>query len=82
MPLKIAAKINPKDEGFFNAAVKPLLADPRIEFMGEINNTEKNYVLGDAYALLYPVKYPAPFGLVMVEPWRVGYPSLHFSVVL
>ncbi len=78
MPLKIAAKIDKADEAFFNEAVKPLLADPRIEFIGEINNTEKNYFLGDAYALLYPIKYPDPFGLTMVEAMACGVPVIAF----
>lgn len=78
MPLKIAAKVHKDDEAFFNETVKPLLADPRIEFIGEINNTEKNMLLGDAYALLYPIKYPKPFGLTMVEAMACGVPVIAF----
>jgi len=78
MKLKIAARIDKADEAFFNDAIKPLLADPRIEFIGEINNTEKNFLLGDACALLNPIKYPIPFGLAMVEAMACGVPVIAF----
>jgi len=78
MNLKIAAKIDKVHREYFNNEVKPLLADPRIEFVGEVNNTEKNYLLGDACALLYPVKYPVPFGLAMVEAMACGVPVIAF----
>ena len=78
MPLKIAARVNKADEAFFKRTIKPLLADPRIEFVGELNNTQKKYLLSDACALLYPVKYPDPFGLVMVEAMACGVPVIAF----
>ena len=78
MPLKIAAKVDKADEAFFNDIIKPLLADPLIEFLGEINNTQKNYFLGDACALLNPVKYPEPFGLTMIEAMACGVPVIAF----
>lgn len=78
MELKIAAKIDRADEAFFNDYVKPLLKDPRIEFLGELNNTQKNFFLGDAYALLVPSQYPEPFGLGMIEAMACGTPVIAF----
>ena len=78
MKLKIAARIDKADEGYFNDAVKPLLTDPRIEFLGEINNTEKNILLGDACALLSPGYRPGPSGLAMIESMACGTPVIAF----
>lgn len=77
-PLKIAARIDRADKAFFNNTIKPLLADPRIEFIGEINNTEKNYFLGDAYALLSPARYQRPFSLAIIEAMACGVPVIAF----
>ena len=79
MPLKIAAKVDKADEQYFEAEIKPLLDCSLIEFIGEINEPEKNVLLGGARALLFPIDWPEPFGLVMVESLACGTPVLAFN---
>jgi glycosyltransferase involved in cell wall biosynthesis len=78
MPLKIAAKVDGKDKAYFDAAVKPLLSDRRIEFIGEIGEDDKDSFLGDAAALLFPIDWPEPFGLVMIEAMACGTPVVAY----
>lgn len=78
MELKIAAKIDMVDEEYFRNDIKPLLDHPLIEYIGEINETEKDDFLGNAYALLFPIKWPEPFGLVMIEAMACGTPVIAF----
>jgi glycosyltransferase involved in cell wall biosynthesis len=78
MPLKIAAKVAKTDEDYYEQQVKPLLADPRVEFIGEIGEPEKQEFLGNASALLFPVDWPEPFGLVMIEAMACGTPVIAF----
>lgn len=78
MELKIAAKIDPVDEQYFNTQVKPLLQEPLIDFIGEINEMEKNDFLGNARALLFPINWPEPFGLVMIEAMACGTPIVAY----
>jgi glycosyltransferase involved in cell wall biosynthesis len=78
MPLKIAAKVDKKDEPYFREVIAPLLQLPGIEFVGEINERRKNEFLGEARALLFPVDWPEPFGLVMIEAMASGTPVLAF----
>jgi glycosyltransferase involved in cell wall biosynthesis len=73
-PLKIAAKVDPVDEVYFEAQIRPLLDHPLIEFCGEISEAEKCAFLGPAKALLFPIDWPEPFGLVMVESLACGTP--------
>lgn len=79
MPLKIAAKISEKNRDFFDGFVKPYLLDPRIEYIGEINNTVKNYFLGDAYALLLPTIKAEPFEIAAIESLACGTPVVAFN---
>src|ERR1700680_4447339 len=75
IPLKIAAKVDKVDEDYFRADILPLIDGPGVEFIGEINEREKTKFLGDAAALLFPIDWPEPFGLVMIEAmalWRPG----------
>ena len=64
IPLKIAAKVDKVDEAYFREQIEPLLDQPGIEFIGEINEREKTEFLGEARALLFPIDWPEPFGLV------------------
>jgi glycosyltransferase involved in cell wall biosynthesis len=76
VPLKIAAKVDRIDREYFDAVIKPRLSAPGIEFIGEINETEKQQFLGDALALLFPIDWPEPFGLVMIEALACGTPVI------
>ncbi|MDB5050405.1 MAG: glycosyl transferase [Fibrobacteres bacterium] len=76
MPLKIAAKVDAPDREYFRTHIEPLLSHPLIEFMGEICEERKNEFLGNALALLFPVDWPEPFGLVMIEAMACGTPVI------
>jgi glycosyltransferase involved in cell wall biosynthesis len=76
MPLKIAAKIDTVDRPYFESVIQPLLDDPLIEFVGEIGDAEKSRFLGGAVALLFPIDWPEPFGLVMIEAFACGTPVI------
>lgn len=74
IPLKIAAKVDPADAGYYETVVKPLLNDPSVEFIGEIGDEYKSEFLGNALALLFPINWPEPFGMVMIESMACGTP--------
>lgn len=74
MKLKIAAKVDEVDKEYFEDKIKPLLKSPYVEFIGEIGEKEKDEFLGNAYALLFPIDWPEPFGLVMIESLACGTP--------
>ncbi len=74
IPLKLAAKVDTLDKAYYEAVIKPLISPPDIEFIGEINEIEKNDFLGNAMALMFPVDWPEPFGLVMIESMACGTP--------
>jgi glycosyltransferase involved in cell wall biosynthesis len=78
MPLKIAAKVDRADEVYFRNQIEPLLDDPGVEFIGEINDEQKAQFLADAQALLFPIDWPEPFGLSMIEAMACGTPVLAF----
>jgi glycosyltransferase involved in cell wall biosynthesis len=74
IPLKIAAKVARSNEAYFNAVIKPLLSSSMIEYVGEITESQKQEFLGNAVALLFPIDWPEPFGLVMIEALACGTP--------
>ncbi len=74
--LKIAAKVDRGDRNYFEHEIKPLLDHPLIEFIDEIGASEKQDFLGNAAALLFPIEWPEPFGLVMIEALACGTPVI------
>jgi len=78
VPLKIAAKVDKADATYFEETIRPMLDGPGIEYIGEINDTQKNAFLGEALALMFPIDWPEPFGLVMIEAMACGTPVLAF----
>jgi glycosyltransferase involved in cell wall biosynthesis len=76
VPLRIAAKVDPADREYFEETIEPLMDHPLIEFIGEIDEREKRDFLGHAMALLFPIDWPEPFGLVMIEAMSAGTPVL------
>ncbi len=76
IPLKIAAKVDPSDQDYFDHVIRPQLDHPLVEFVGEIGDHEKRDFLGKAIALLFPIDWPEPFGLVMIEAMREGTPTI------
>jgi glycosyltransferase involved in cell wall biosynthesis len=76
MKLRIAAKVDNADLAYFKSTIEPMLDNPLIEFIGEINEGEKRDFLGNARALLFPIDWPEPFGLVMIEAMSAGTPVI------
>jgi glycosyltransferase involved in cell wall biosynthesis len=79
MPLKIAAKVDPADKVYFEQVIEPLLDKPHVEYLGEIGDTAKQEFLGRARALVFPIDWPEPFGLVMIEAMACGTPVVAFE---
>jgi glycosyltransferase involved in cell wall biosynthesis len=78
-PLRIAAKIDAFDRSYFEHEIEPLLAHPLVEFVGEIEEHDKDDFLGNARALLFPIDWPEPFGLAMIESLACGTPVIAYD---
>jgi len=79
VPLRIAAKVDAVDREYFDLHIKPLLDHPLVDFIGEIDEKIKNDFIGDARALLFPIDWPEPFGIVMIEAFACGTPVISYS---
>lgn len=79
MPLKIAAKLDNADRTYYEEKIKPLLGSAHVEFVGEINEAQKPAFLSGAHALLFPIDWPEPFGLVMIEAMACGTPVIAYN---
>jgi glycosyltransferase involved in cell wall biosynthesis len=78
LPLKIAAKVDKADQDYFEARIKPLLDEPGVEYIGEIGDADKASFLGNAAGLVFPINWPEPFGLVMIEAMACGTPVVAY----
>ncbi len=78
MKIKIAAKIDRVDRDYFEQEIRPLFAQPHVEYVGEIADHQKSEFLSGAHALLLPIDWPEPFGLVMIEAMACGTPVIAF----
>jgi glycosyltransferase involved in cell wall biosynthesis len=76
VPLRVAAKVDNADVRYFETEIQPLLREPEVEFIGELGESDKQRFLGDARALLFPIDWPEPFGLVMIEALACGTPVI------
>jgi glycosyltransferase involved in cell wall biosynthesis len=79
MPIRIAAKVDAADRVYFDTVVRPLLSNPLIDFVGEIGDERKSEFLANAVALLFPINWPEPFGLVMIEAMACGTPVIAWN---
>jgi glycosyltransferase involved in cell wall biosynthesis len=74
LPLKIAAKVDNADRDYFHDVIEPMLSTPGVEFIGEVDESQKAELLGGAQALLFPIDWPEPFGMVLIEAMACGTP--------
>jgi glycosyltransferase involved in cell wall biosynthesis len=78
VPIRIAAKIDPADRTYFERDIAQLFTDPLVDFIGEIGDSQKSRFFGGALALVFPIDWPEPFGLVMIEAMATGTPTIAF----
>jgi glycosyltransferase involved in cell wall biosynthesis len=79
LTLRIAAKVDAVDQDYFDEEVRPLLAKPHVDYVGEITDAQKSEFLSSAIALVVPIDWPEPFGLVMIEAMACGTPVIAFN---
>lgn len=78
MPLYVGAKISEVDQAYFDEVIKPLFSNPLVKFLGEVGEAEKGELLRNANAMLFPIDWPEPFGLVMIEAFACGTPVVAY----
>lgn len=78
MEIRIAAKVDKADKEYFETQIKPLLRQPHVNYIGEIGDSEKDEFLGNAFAMLFTVDWPEPFGLAMIEAFACGTPVIAY----
>jgi glycosyltransferase involved in cell wall biosynthesis len=78
LPLKIASKVDKQQQNYLEQEIQPLMSLSQVEFVGEISDQQKQEFLGNATALLFPINWPEPFGLVMIEAMACGTPVIAF----
>lgn len=79
LPLKVAGKVDPADAAYFETHLQPLLEGDDVEFLGEVDEAGKARLLSEAHAVLFPIRWPEPFGLVMIEAMACGTPVIAYS---
>ncbi|WP_427911719.1 glycosyltransferase family 4 protein [Ramlibacter sp. MMS24-I3-19] len=78
-PLRVAAKVDPADRQYWDDTIEPMLDHPLVTFVGEIDDKAKNEFMGNARALLMPIDWPEPFGLVIIEALACGTPVIAYG---
>lgn len=78
-PLKVGAKVDDADRDYFERTIEPLLSHPLVEYLGEVGDVDKKVLLGGARALLFPIDWPEPFGLVLIEALASGTPVVAYG---
>jgi len=78
-PIYIAAKLNKNEEAYFKERIKPLLRHPLVTYVGEVGGKDKRELLENASALLFPIDWPEPFGLVLIEAFSCGTPVVAYG---
>lgn len=79
LKIKIAAKVDPADHEYFEVNIKPLLSLPHVEYLGEVNEEQKQELLANARVFLLPINWPEPFGMVMIESLACGTPVVAYG---